>query len=72
MRAPSVFLLGLLALPATPAMSQTAWAIHAGPRYHTTGDVFETISVEGLERAARFCTFFIERVAAASWARIDP
>lgn len=47
-------------------------AIHTGPLYHTTGDVFETISVEGLERAARFYAFFIEGVATASRGEIDP
>ena len=47
-------------------------AIHAGPLYHTSGDVFETISVEGLERAARFYAFFIEGVANASRGEIDP
>jgi hypothetical protein len=31
-------------------------AIHSGPMYHTSGDVLETISVPGLERAARFYT----------------
>ena len=47
-------------------------AIHAGPLYHTTGDVFETISVEGLERAARFYAFFIDGVGNASRGEIDP
>lgn len=41
-------------------------AIHAGPLYHTSGDVFESISVEGLERAARFYAYFIDGVARAS------
>jgi len=47
-------------------------AIHAGPLYHTTGDIFESISVEGLERAARFYRFFIDGVAEAPRAKIDP
>ena len=47
-------------------------SVHAGPLYHTTGDVFETISVEGLERAARFYAFFIEGVANAPQGEIDP
>jgi hypothetical protein len=47
-------------------------AIHAGPLYHTSGDVVETISVEGLERAARFYAFFLEQVGRASRAEIDP
>ena len=33
---------------------------------------FETISVEGLERAARFYAFFIEGVANAPRGEIDP
>jgi hypothetical protein len=47
-------------------------AIHAGPLYHTSGDVFESISVEGLERAARFYAHFIDGVAEASRQQIDP
>ncbi len=47
-------------------------AIHAGPLYHTSGDVLETISVEGLERAARFYAFYIDGVAHASRSQIDP
>ena len=47
-------------------------AIHAGPLYHTSGDVFESISVEGLERAARFYAYFIEGVAEAPRDQIDP
>ena len=47
-------------------------AIHAAPLYHTTGDVFQSISVEGLERAARFYAYFLKGVAAAARAQIDP
>ena len=47
-------------------------AIHAGPLYHTSGDSFETISVEGLERAARFYAYFIDGVARARRDQIDP
>jgi hypothetical protein len=47
-------------------------AIHAGPLYHTSGDVLETISVEGLERAARFYAYYIEGVTKATRAEIDP
>jgi hypothetical protein len=47
-------------------------AIHAGPLYHTSADVLETISVAGLERAARFYAFFIDGVAKATRAQIDP
>ena len=47
-------------------------AIHAGPLYHTSADVLQTISIEGLERAARFYAYFIDGVANASRAEIDP
>ena len=47
-------------------------AIHAGPLYHTSADVFETISVNGLERAARFYAYFIDGVARASRQQLDP
>ena len=40
-------------------------AIHSGPMYHTSGDVLETISASGLERAARFYAFFVREVAKA-------
>lgn len=47
-------------------------AIHAGPLYHTSADVFESVSVEGLERAARYYAFFVREVAAAPRDRLDP
>jgi hypothetical protein len=47
-------------------------AIHAGPLYHTSGDVFQSISVEGLERAARFYAYFISGVAEASRGELQP
>jgi hypothetical protein len=47
-------------------------AIHAGPLYHTSADVLESISVGGLERAARFYAFFIDGVAKATREQIDP
>jgi hypothetical protein len=47
-------------------------AIHSGPMYHTSGDVLETISVPGLERAARFFAFFVGEAARASRESIDP
>ena len=47
-------------------------AIHSGPMYHTSGDVLETISVPGLERAARFHAFFVREVARASRNDFDP
>lgn len=47
-------------------------AIHAGPLYHTSGDVLSSISVEGLERAARFYAHFVDGVAKMSRGDIDP
>jgi acetylornithine deacetylase/succinyl-diaminopimelate desuccinylase-like protein len=47
-------------------------AIHAGPLYHTSGDVLESISVQGLERAARFYAHWIDGVAKMPRADIDP
>jgi hypothetical protein len=47
-------------------------AIHSGPMYHTSGDVLDTISTPGLERAARFYTYFVIEVAKASRSAIDP
>lgn len=47
-------------------------AIHAGPLYHTSGDVLASISEEGLERSARFYAYFIDAVARASRAELDP
>jgi acetylornithine deacetylase/succinyl-diaminopimelate desuccinylase-like protein len=46
-------------------------AIHAGPLYHTTGDVFESISVHGLERAARFYAYYVDGVAKMPRPEID-
>jgi hypothetical protein len=47
-------------------------AIHSGPMYHTSGDVLDTISVAGLERAARFFTFFVAEAARAPRREINP
>jgi len=47
-------------------------AIHAGPLYHTSGDVFKSVSVEGLERAARFYAYFVSEVAKAPRAQLNP
>jgi hypothetical protein len=47
-------------------------AIHSGPMYHTSGDVLETISVPGLERAARFYTYFVTEASKAPRTAIDP
>lgn len=47
-------------------------AIHSGPMYHASGDVLDTISVPGLERAARFYTYFIHEVTKADRMAIAP
>ena len=47
-------------------------AIHSGPMYHTSGDVLETISVPGLERAGRFYAFFVREIASAARSALDP
>ena len=47
-------------------------ALHSGPMYHTSGDVLETISPAGLERALRFFTFFISEVAKAPRSSLEP
>lgn len=47
-------------------------AIHAGPLYHTSGDVPATISVPGLERAARFYAFYVREAAKAPRSAINP
>ena len=46
--------------------------IHSGPYYHTSGDVYGTISPEGLTRAANFYRYFIDAVAAAPAASVNP
>jgi len=40
-------------------------AIHSGPMYHTSGDVLDSISVPGMERAARFYAYFVTDIAQA-------
>jgi hypothetical protein len=40
--------------------------------YHTSGDVLESISRPGLERAARFYVFFVTEVAKAPRSAIEP
>ena len=47
-------------------------AIHSGPMYHTSGDVLGTISVPGLERAARFYVHFVNGVVAAARGEVAP
>lgn len=46
--------------------------IHSGPLYHTSGDVLESISVEGLEKAARFYAYVIEQAGKAKKDEINP
>lgn len=45
---------------------------HTSPVHFTSGDVIETISVPGLERAARFFAYFIRQVDAAPTRMFDP
>jgi hypothetical protein len=40
--------------------------------YHTSGDVLDTISTPGLERAARFYAYFVSAVAAADRGELQP
>jgi Peptidase family M28 len=47
-------------------------AIHSGPMYHTSGDTLDTISLPGLERAARFFAYFVTEAAKAPRSAIDP
>lgn len=47
-------------------------AIHSGPMYHASGDVLATISAPGLERAARFYSYFVDQVAKADRSEINP
>lgn len=47
-------------------------AIHSGPMYHASGDVLDTISIPGLERAARFYTYFTQAVVQAERNAIAP
>ena len=42
------------------------------PLYHTSGEVLEVISVPGLERMARFMSFFVKQVDKAGRNQIDP
>jgi len=46
--------------------------MQAPPLYHTSGEVFEVISTPGLERMARFMTYFVREVDAAARNQIDP
>jgi hypothetical protein len=47
-------------------------AIHSGPMYHTSGDTLDTISLPGLERAARFFAYFVSEAAKAPTTAINP
>ncbi len=40
--------------------------IQSGTFYHSSGDVYESVPAEGLERAARFHAYFIEQVDRAA------
>jgi hypothetical protein len=45
---------------------------HEGSLHHTSGDVIESISTPGLERAARFFAYFLRQVDAAPTRMLDP
>jgi len=40
--------------------------IQSGTFYHSSGDVYEAVPAEGLERAARFHAFFLEQADQAA------
>jgi hypothetical protein len=46
--------------------------IHSGPLYHTSGDMLDSISGPGLEKAARFYAYLIEQAAKAPKGDINP
>jgi hypothetical protein len=46
--------------------------IHSGPLYHTSGDVVGSISTSGMERAARFYSWYIDQIAKAPKDQINP
>lgn len=46
--------------------------IHSGPLYHTSGDVLDSLSLQGLERAARFYAYLIEQAGKAGAKEINP
>lgn len=46
--------------------------IHSGPLYHTSGDVIDSISNEGLTKAARFYAYIIDRALTADARQINP
>jgi Zn-dependent M28 family amino/carboxypeptidase len=46
--------------------------IQGNPLYHTSGDMFATISTPGLERVSRFTAYFVNEVAAAPRAQFYP
>jgi hypothetical protein len=46
--------------------------IHSGPLYHTSGDVLDSISTAGLEKAARFYAYVIEQAGKAPADQINP
>jgi hypothetical protein len=56
----------------TPLGVARVQAIHSGPLYHTSGDVPDSISVRGLERAARTYTAFIDAICALPADQINP
>jgi hypothetical protein len=47
-------------------------AIHSGPMYHTSGDVPETISIPGLERAAHFYAYLVDEFTKTARGELNP
>ena len=45
--------------------------IQSGTFYHSSGDVYEAVPAEGLERAARFHAYFIEQIDQAAEALVN-
>lgn len=46
--------------------------IHSGPLYHTSGDVLESLSTPGLEKAARFYAYLVEQAMKTPKDEINP
>jgi hypothetical protein len=46
--------------------------MQAPPLYHTSGEVLEVVSAPGLERVARFFTYFVKEIDRAPANRINP
>ena len=56
----------------SPVNGAKVTIMQAPPLYHTTGEVLDVISTPGLERMARFLAYFVNEVAKAPLAQINP